>query len=612
MTSETSAGAPPAEPPVGLPAPVVPIELVLDDDPARSRLTVFFRILLAVPHLAWLRLWSIAFSFVWIGAWVCGIVLGRVPDALAGFLARYTRYSVHVLSYVSVAADPFPAFTGEPGYPVDLDIPSTPRLRRLRYAVRPIAVLPALLLAWILGWVAAVGAIAAWFAALVTSRVPDSLERLMAYCFSYKGQTVGYLGFLTDAYPSLGRDVRSQKDSDQTISPPLVIDNIRTGNLGVLPIVIGLIFIVVFFSFKATNFFTAENFLIIIIEMAGTAMLAYGVVFVLLLGEIDLSIGYVAGIGALVVAELQLPGSGHQYNGLIAIVAAVVICTIIGMAQGAWIAYIGVPSFVVTLAGFLIWQGVILWRLEVPGSIIIQDRWINYTANYYFSQTAGWAIAAVISVGYALGALLAVRGKRKAGITIKNPIVIPVKIAAIAIATFGVVAICNHASVQGTPLGLPLSGLIIVISLVVLTYLAKRTIFGRHVYAVGGNAEAARRAGINVARIRVLVFMISGATAAIGGIILAAYVNSVALTFPPGTLLLNSIASAVIGGTSLFGGRGEVRSAFLGAAVIATVGNGLDTAGYSTGTIYIVTGVILLLAVTLDTFARRLQTRSGR
>jgi D-xylose transport system permease protein len=390
------------------------------------------------------------------------------------------------------------------------------------------------------------------------------------------------------------------------------VANIKSGNLGVFPIVLGLIFIVVFFSFKATNFFTAENFLIIIVEMAGTCMLAYGVVFVLLLGEIDLSIGYVAGIGALVVAELQLPGSGHQYNGLVAIVAAVVVCTIIGMAQGAWIAYIGVPSFVVTLAGFLIWQGVILSRLEVPGSIIIQDRWINYTANYYFSAEAGWAIAAVISGGYALGALLSVRGKRKAGIAIKNPFLIPIKIAAIAIASFGVVAVCNHASVQGTPLGLPLPGLIIVIFLVVLTYLAKRTTFGRHVYAVGGNAEAARRAGINVARIRVLVFMISAGTAAVGGIILAAYVNSVALTFPPGTLLLNSIASAVIGGTSLFGGRGEVRSAFLGAAVIATVGNGLDTAGYSNGTIYVVTGVILLLAVTLDTFARRLQARSGR
>ena len=154
--------------------------------------------------------------------------------------------------------------------------------------------------------------------------------------------------------------------------------------------------------------------------------------------------------------------------------------------------------------------------------------------------------------------------------------------------------------------------MIVVIFLVVLTFLAKRTTFGRHVYAVGGNAEAARRAGINVPRIRILVFMISSATAAIGGIILAANVNSVALNFGGGTLLLNSIAAAVIGGVSLFGGRGEVRGALLGSLVIATVSNGLNTAGYANGSIYVVTGIILLLAVTLDTIARRLQVRSGR
>ena len=166
------------------------------------------------------------------------------------------------------------------------------------------------------------------------------------------------------------------------------MDNLKSGNLGVLPIVLGLIFIVVFFSFKATNFFTADNFVNIIIQMAGTAMLAYGVVFVLLLGEIDLSISYVAGIGALTVAELQLPGSGHEINGLLAMLCAVAICAAIGGAQGAIVAFVGVPSFVVTLAGFMIWQGVILKVLEQPGSIIIQDRWINYTASYFFSDAA--------------------------------------------------------------------------------------------------------------------------------------------------------------------------------------------------------------------------------
>ena len=180
--------------------------------------------------------------------------------------------------------------------------------------------------------------------------------------------------------------------------------------------------------------------------------------------------------------------------------------------------------------------------------------------------------------------------------------------AGVAVAAFGSVAICNRVPRQG----LPLAGLLMIVFLVGLTFLAKRTPFGRHVYAVGGNAEAARRAGINVNRIRILVFMISGIMAGVGGVILAARVNSVDLNVGGGTLLLDAISAAVIGGTSLFGGRGEVRSALIGALVITTIANGMNTAGYSNGTIYVVTGIILLLAVTLDTVARRLQVKSGR
>jgi len=148
--------------------------------------------------------------------------------------------------------------------------------------------------------------------------------------------------------------------------------------------------------------------------------------------------------------------------------------------------------------------------------------------------------------------------------------------------------------------------------LLVLTYVSKRTTFGRHVYAVGGNAEAARRAGINVARIRILVFMIAGGMSALGGVVLAARLNSVDLNQGGGTLLIDAIAAAVIGGTSLFGGRGEIRNALFGALVIKTVENGLDTLGYKQGTIFVVTGAILLFAVTLDSVARRLQVKSGR
>jgi D-xylose transport system permease protein len=388
--------------------------------------------------------------------------------------------------------------------------------------------------------------------------------------------------------------------------------NIRTGNLGPLPIIVGEVIVVILFGFTATNFFTSVNFVNLITQSAGTAMLAYGVVFVLLLGEIDLSIGYVAGIGALIVAELQLPGSGHQLPGPLAMVIAVAACAGIGLVQGGIIAFVGVPSFVVTLGGFLIWQGVILNVLEQRGTIIIQNRWINYTDSYLFSHGKGYIIAAIFTALYPLSILYKMLVARGTKIAEQNWAAVAAKAAGLAVAAFGVVAICNHGKVISQLQGLPLAGVIMVLFFVILTFLAKWTTFGRHVYAVGGNAEAARRAGISVPRIRVLVFMISGATAGIGGIVFAAQVNSVALTFPPGNLLLNAIASAVIGGISLFGGRGEVRGALLGALLIGTLQNGLNTLSISNGWIYIVTGGVLLFAVTLDTFAVRLQKRSGR
>jgi D-xylose transport system permease protein len=255
---------------------------------------------------------------------------------------------------------------------------------------------------------------------------------------------------------------------------------------------------------------------------------------------------------------------------------------------------------------------VILNTLQQRGSIVIQDRWINYTDAYIFSATAGWIFAALVTALYPLSVLykkVVARGTHIAQQSWTSAIL---KTVGIAIAAFGTVAICNHGKIIETPEGLPLAGVIMVFFFVVLTFLAKWTTFGRHVYAVGGSAEAARRAGINVPRIRVLVFALSGAMAAIGGIVFAAQVNSVGLTFPPGNLLLNAIASAVIGGVSLFGGRGEVRGALLGAILIGTLQNGLLLLNVSNGWIYIITGFVLLGAVTLDTVAVRLQARSGR
>jgi len=383
-------------------------------------------------------------------------------------------------------------------------------------------------------------------------------------------------------------------------------ENVKGGNLGSWPVIVGLALIVLVFGLTAENFFTAVNFNNVITQMAGTTLLAYGVVFVLLIGEIDLSIAYVSAIAGVLAAELQKPDSGHVLPGVLPIVVAVLVAALIGAFQGSFVALIGVPSFVVTLAGLLAWQGGVQQVLGAGGPIIIQNHWINDTAQYFFTPEASWIIAAVISVLYVGGAVGSVLSRRRHGIPIRNPYLVGLKAVAVPALAFLVVGICNHDR------GLPLAGLIMVAFLLFWTFVAKRTTFGRHVYAVGGNPEAARRAGINVARIRIVVFAISGFMAGCGGIVLAARLSSVAPDQGGGTLLLDAISAAVIGGTSLFGGRGEVRSAILGAAVIATIANGLFIFQFSNGVLFITTGCILLFAVTLDTVARRRQAKTGR
>ena len=380
--------------------------------------------------------------------------------------------------------------------------------------------------------------------------------------------------------------------------------NIRTGNLGSAPVIIALAVVVLVFSQTAQNFFSPANFTNIITQMAGTCLIAYGVVFVLLIGEIDLSVAFVSGVAGVVVAETQLP-NGANLPWYVCVFLAILATTLIGAAQGSIVALIGVPSFVVTLAGYEIWSGVIL-RTISQGVIVIQDNKINDFSNYLFGTTAGWIMAAVVSVAYSGGMLFAALEGKRHGIPVRDPALLTLKVIVVPAISFLVVWILNKD--RGVPLGL----LLVVGALIVWTFVAKRTTFGRHVYAVGGNAEAARRAGINVARIRILVFAIAGGMSGLGGIVLAARLNSVDLNAGGGTLLIDAIAAAVIGGTSLFGGRGEIKNALIGAALISTVSNGMFILGYTTGTIFIVTGLILLIAVTFDTLVRRLQVRSGR
>ena len=334
-------------------------------------------------------------------------------------------------------------------------------------------------------------------------------------------------------------------------------------------------------------------------------MLAYGVVFVLLLGEIDLSIAYVERDRGRDRSRRCSRRAGST-SGIWPIVVAVIAAALIGAFQGSFVAIVGVPSFVVTLAGLLVWQGYVQLQLGDTGPIIIQDKWINYTAQYFFSRTGGWLIAGIDQRSIRRRDVRPGRRRAGTGSRSGNPVGLVLRLIAVPVGAFLVVYICNKdrgvAARRSRDDHLP----------ALLDVLSKRTTFGRHVYAVGGNPEAARRAGISVARIRILVFGISGFMAGVGGIILAARLSSVSPDPGGGHLLLDAISAAVIGGTSLFGGRGEVRSAILGAAVIATIANALFIKQYSNGVIFITTGCILLFAVTLDTLARRRQAKTGR
>ena len=384
------------------------------------------------------------------------------------------------------------------------------------------------------------------------------------------------------------------------------IERLKAGDVGSLPVIVGMIVIVIFFTAKSPVFFSALNFNNLIVQMAGTTVVAIGVVFVLLLGEIDLSIGYVSGVAGVTVAWLQQPGSNHQVPGIVAILAAIAVGALIGVFQGSFVAFIGVPSFVVTLAGLLAWQGVIIRWIGEQGVIGIQDTLINDVANYVLPKWMGWLVALVICLAVAASMAGGFYARHRHGLKMRSVPLAVLRVGLISIAVFGVVGISNHAR------GVPFAGILMVALLAFWSFIARRTTFGRHVYAVGGSAEAAHRAGINVKFIRIAVFAISSGMAAVGGVIFASRLNSVDLNAGGGTILLDAIAAAVIGGTSLFGGRGRVISALLGALVISTIGNGLSLIGSAAATQYIATGVILLGAVVLDTVSRRRLAASGR
>jgi D-xylose transport system permease protein len=375
------------------------------------------------------------------------------------------------------------------------------------------------------------------------------------------------------------------------------------GDLSSVRVVLGLVVIAVIFQVQEPNFLSAENLTNLMLQITTIGLISVGIVFVLLLGEIDLSVGAVSGLCAAVMAVLSVK---HGWNAYLAIAAAVAVGAGIGFLQGSLFSRFVVPSFVVTLAGLLVWEGALLQVLGKTGSLNINDPKITGLANTFYSDTVGWIFAAVVIGAY--GAVLAGGYRRRvaAGLGDRNPLPLIVRFVFLSALVLGAVAILN------SDRGVPLAVMILLGFVVGMEYLAKRTGFGRHVFAVGGNSEAARRAGIHVNRVRVAVFMISGTMAAIGGVMAASRLFAVNQNSGGNELLLLAIAGPVIAGTSLFGGRGSVWTALLGALVIGSISNGMDLLSLSSAVKLMVTGGVLLLAVLVDAVARQQRQTSGR
>jgi D-xylose transport system permease protein len=406
-------------------------------------------------------------------------------------------------------------------------------------------------------------------------------------------------------------------DSDVyvTVAPEIVANSfseylrawfvrIRSGETGVLPVVIGLVVIGVIFQVQNSQFLSAQNLVNLIVQSAVFMLLGMAEVFALLLGEIDLSIGFVAALGGTVAAELVKAQTGWPWWA--AIIVALMTTAAIGMLQGTIITRVGLPSFVVTLAGLLGWQGVLLIILGQGGTLPINDNVLNDLANGNLTVVAGWVLTIVVVVGYGVLTWSRDARRRSHGLVAPPPSITVLKIVLVAAAGVVLVMICNTNRGSLVPIkGMPWVVPIVLGVLGLWSFLLGRTRFGRYMYAVGGNPEAARRAGVSLASIRTTAFTLAALTAGVAGLIYASQLRSVSTTVQGGQLVLFAVAAAVIGGTSLFGGRGKVLHAALGGVVIAAIYNGMGLLGLSAASQFIVTALVLLAAVTVDALARR-------
>ncbi len=390
------------------------------------------------------------------------------------------------------------------------------------------------------------------------------------------------------------------------------LKRVRSGESGVLPIVAGLVAIVVIFQSQNSVFLSAGNLTNLLTQGAYFMLLGMAEVFALLLGEIDLSVGYVSGIGGVITAELTAyPHNNPWWVGVLAGVAAT---TAIGALQGVLITRLQLPSFVVTLGGLLGWEGVMIFLVDSSGSasggtIPITNNIIYDLVNGNLSPLAGWLAMVAVVAAVAIVMLWREGRRRAQGLAAMPFSIVWLKVVLVGIAGVLLVVICNtNRGVRFPVEGIPWVVLLVLLVLGAWSFLLGRTRFGRYVYAIGGNAEAARRAGINLARIRTLAFALAGFTSGIAGVVYESRLGSINIDIEGGTYVLYAVAAAVIGGTSLFGGRGKPLHAVLGGLVIAAIYNGLGILGLGAAPTYAVTALVLLAAVTVDTLSRRGRT----
>jgi D-xylose transport system permease protein len=385
---------------------------------------------------------------------------------------------------------------------------------------------------------------------------------------------------------------------------PSILRRIVQGDLAAARVVLGLIVIGIVFQLQNDRFLSAVNLTNLLLQITATGLISVGIVYVLLLGEIDLSVGAVSGVTSALLAVMNVK---HGWNPYLAIVAAIAMGAAIGVLQGSLFTTFGIPSFVITLAGLLAWQGLQLYILGDTGTVNITDSVLVWPANTFIASIFWqWAIGVGVIVVYAGLALLGYRRRVATGLTGQDLVPVLARIGVLAAAV--VIGIL----VVSADRGIPVAVLILLGFVVGMDLLATRTSFGRHVYAVGGNAEAARRAGISVHRVRIACFAICSSMAAVGGIMAASRLLAVNQSSGGSDLLLLAIAGPVIAGTSLFGGRGSVWSALLGALVIGSISNGMDLLALDSSVKYMVTGAVLLAAVVVDAIARRQRQAEGR